>query len=120
MAGIHRWTARKPPSTSSNLGLHRTSKKEGTMHYLTRRGHWPTVLLVLVIGMGMMIGTSSGARDAPFWTESRPSQIPVVQAPNFADLAEQVKPAVVNISTTQVVKGQRRMSPRMPFPNPFG
>ncbi len=90
------------------------------MHHLTRRGHWPTVLLVLVIGMGMMIGTSSGARDAPFWTESRPSQIPVVQAPNFADLAEQLKPAVVNISTTQVVKGQRRMSPRMPFPSPFG
>ncbi len=90
------------------------------MHHLTRRGRWPTVLLVLVIGMGMMIGTSSGARDAPFWAESRPSQIPVVQAPNFAELAEHLKPAVVNISTTQVVKGQRRMIPRMPFPNPFG
>ncbi len=90
------------------------------MRHLTHRGHWPTVLLVLVIGMGMMIGTSSGARDAPFWAESRPSQIPVVQAPNFADLAEQLRPAVVNISTTQVVKGQRRMVPRMPFPSPFG
>jgi serine protease Do len=27
---------------------------------------------------------------------------------------------VVNMSTTQVVKGQRRTMPRMPFPNPFG
>jgi serine protease Do len=78
------------------------------------------VLLFLVIGLGMMLGPSSAARGAPFWSESRPSQIPVVQAPNFADLAEQLKPAVVNVSTTQVVKGQRRMAPRMPFPSPFG
>jgi serine protease Do len=90
------------------------------MRHLTHRGHWPSVLLFLVIGLGMMIGPSSAARDAPFWSESRPSQIPVVQAPNFADLAEQLKPSVVNISTTQVVKGQRRMAPRMPFPSPFG
>jgi serine protease Do len=40
--------------------------------------------------------------------------------PNFADLAEHLKPSVVNMSTTQVVRGQRRAIPRMPFPNPFG
>jgi serine protease Do len=76
--------------------------------------------LCLGIGVGAMIRTSSGARDTPFWTESRPTQVPVVQVPNFADMAEHLKPSVVNMSTTQVVKGQRRGTPRMPFQNPFG
>jgi serine protease Do len=35
-------------------------------------------------------------------------------------LAQQLNPSVVNISTTQVMKGQRRMMPRLPFPGPFG
>jgi serine protease Do len=67
-----------------------------------------------------MVSQSSGARDTPLWSESRPTQVPVVQVPNFADMAEHLKPSVVNMSTTQVVKGQRRTMPRMPFPNPFG
>jgi serine protease Do len=77
-------------------------------------------VLGLALGIGAMVGQSSGARDAPFWTETRPSQVPAVQVPNFADIAEHLKPSVVNMSTTQVVKGQRRQTPRMPFPNPFG
>ena len=76
--------------------------------------------LCLGIGVGAIVNNSLGARDAPFWTETRPTQVPVVQVPNFADLAEHLKPSVVNMSTTQVVKGQRRTTPRMPFPNPFG
>jgi serine protease Do len=77
-------------------------------------------MLGLGIGTGAIINSSLGARDAPFWTETRPGHVPSVQVPNFADLAEHLKPSVVNISTTQVVKGQRRTMPRMPFPNPFG
>jgi serine protease Do len=77
-------------------------------------------VLCLGIGVGPMVGTSLAARDAPFWTETRPTQVPAVQVPNFAELAEHLKPSVVNISTTQVVKGQRRSTPRLPFPNPFG
>jgi serine protease Do len=77
-------------------------------------------VLSLGVGVGALVSTSSGARDAPFWTETRPAQVPVVQVPNFADMAEHLKPSVVNMSTTQVVKGQRRSMPRMPFPNPFG
>ncbi|HZD10173.1 MAG TPA: DegQ family serine endoprotease [Candidatus Binatia bacterium] len=67
-----------------------------------------------------MVRDSSGAQEVPFWTETPPTQIPRVQVPNFADLAQQLNPSVVNISTTQVMKGQRRMMPRLPFPNPFG
>jgi serine protease Do len=62
----------------------------------------------------------AGGRDAPFWEETPSAQIPRVQVPNFADLAQHLNPAVVNISTTQVMKGQRRTMPRLPFPNPFG
>jgi serine protease Do len=86
------------------------------------RVHSIMVMLVALClgGIGPMVSSSSGARDAPFWTETRPTQIPIIQAPNFAELAEHLKPSVVNISTTQVVKGQRRTMPRLPFPSPFG
>ena len=77
-------------------------------------------VLGLAIGVGVLVSQSSGARDAPFWTETPPTQVPLVQVPNFADMAEHLKPSVVNMSTTQVVKGQRRTMPRMPFPSPFG
>ncbi|MBI3327528.1 MAG: DegQ family serine endoprotease [Nitrospinae bacterium] len=79
-------------------------------------------LICLVIGGGaeVMVSPSSAARAAPFWLESKPGTVPTIQVPNFADLAEHLKPAVVNISTTQVVKGQRRAVPRFPFPSPFG
>jgi serine protease Do len=69
---------------------------------------------------GSLIGATAGGREAPFWTESKPEQAPAVQAPNFTDLVDHLRPAVVNVSTTQVVKGQRRAMPRLPVPNPFG
>jgi serine protease Do len=82
------------------------------------------ILCMLCLGMGggIMVGTSTGARNAQFWTETPPSQVPSIQVPNFAELAEHLNPSVVNISTTQVSKGQgqRRQMPRMPFQGPFG
>lgn len=81
-------------------------------------------VLCLGLGGGVMVGTSMGASNAPFWTETPPTQVPNIQVPNFAELAEHLNPSVVNISTTQVTKGQgqgqRRTMPRLPFPNPFG
>jgi len=85
-----------------------------------RYGVIALICLIMGGGAGVIVGTSSAARDAPFWLESKPGTVPRIQAPNFADLAEHLKPAVVNISTTQVVKGQRRAAPRFPFPSPFG
>jgi serine protease Do len=41
-------------------------------------------------------------------------------APNLADLVEQVKPAVVNISTTRVERGRPWQMPGSPFPRRFG
>jgi serine protease Do len=92
------------------------------MRHPSRLRYSALVFLVLLIGIsvGTMIDASGGAREAPFWSETPSSRIPIVQAPNFADLAEHLRPSVVNISTTQVVKGQRRGPQRFPFPNPFG
>ncbi|HXH09705.1 MAG TPA: DegQ family serine endoprotease [Alphaproteobacteria bacterium] len=92
------------------------------MYHLMRVRYGVIVLLVLLIGIGVgtMVDTSSGGQGTPFWTETPPKSMPIIQAPNFADLAEHLRPSVVNISTTQVVKGQRRMLPRFPFPSPFG
>jgi serine protease Do len=102
--------------------LYRLEGKEIPMRHVSRFRYSALVLLVLLvgIGVGLLAGTSSGARDAPFWTETPPGRLPTVQAPNFADLVEHLRPSVVNISTTQVVKGQRRVMPRFPFPSPFG
>ena len=77
-------------------------------------------VLALGVGPGVVRNGFAGTQDAPFWTETPSAQVPRVQVPNFAGLAEHLDPSVVNISTTQVVKGQRRSMPRLPFPNPFG
>jgi len=65
------------------------------------------VLICLLIGAsgGGVISMVFGARKGAFWTEPPPRQTSRLQGANFADMAEQLKPAVVNISTTQVVKG---------------
>ena len=81
-------------------------------------------VLCLVIGIGAAPqgggGMALAAQKAPFWMESPPGQVPTVQAPDFAELAERLQPAVVNISTTQVLRGQQRQLPGQPSPRPFG
>ncbi len=64
------------------------------------------------------INASSGGKDAPFWHEGPGVEAPggalktASPVPGFADLAEKLAPAVVNVSTTNVVKGGMNM----PFP----
>jgi serine protease Do len=55
-----------------------------------------------------------GARKATFWTEAPPRRTTRLQSLNFADVAEQLKLVVVNISTTQVVKGPEHGLRRLP------
>jgi serine protease Do len=79
-------------------------------------------LLCLCIGVGgdERLSRVFGAQDAPFWTESPSGPVPTIQVPNFADLAGQLMQAVVNISTTQSLPGERRRAPGTPSPHPFG
>jgi serine protease Do len=84
--------------------------------------------VVAVVSLFMGIGAATdggssialGPQEAPFWTESSPAEVPKIQAPIFAQLAEQLQPAVVNISTTQGLRGGQRQFRGMPFPQPFG
>ena len=75
-------------------------------------------------------GDDEESRLDPFWQEGS-KQAPIVPTgvpASFADLAEQVSPGVVNISTEQVFEGAERRHPfdqffhRGPFPfgSPFG
>ena len=76
-------------------------------------------LFVGASGNGLL-NLAFGARKAPWWTEAQPGQTPSIQAPNFADVVEQLKPAVVNISTTQTIKGPQRGLRGPSSPRPFG
>jgi serine protease Do len=83
-------------------------------------------LISLVIGIMLSarldITTQTSAED--LWEEGRPTLVsatPSLRPGSFAELAKQADPAVVNISTTQVVK-QPHMDPqfRSPFEDFFG
>ncbi len=82
-----------------------------------------TFLIVgLMVSAGFDITGStnagSGDKDSPFWHEGPGAASPsgalklTSPVPGFADLAEKLAPAVVNVSTTNVVKG----GVNMPFP----
>ena len=74
----------------------------------------PRVLFALVTALAAAlvvtaVGPGDPAQAIRFWGEEEPAvaptpeaapQAPMVQLPNFADLAEQLSPKVVNISTT--------------------
>lgn len=74
----------------------------------SRRGSRPLAWLVLLVLGGAFIATPSDA-----WARSAPE--------SFADLAERLLPAVVNISTTQKVSGRLEDLPQFDFPpgSPF-
>ena len=70
-----------------------------------------------------LFGDSEAEHPTRFWQEGsdQPPIVPVGVPASFADLAERVSPGVVNISTEQIIEGQRH-----PFeqyfhgPSPFG
>jgi serine protease Do len=95
------------------------------------RWAWPATALVglgLVagVGLGPHLGFTAGPRT-PLWTERAVSVAPApVQAPNWVEIARQVKPAVVHVSTKRVEGGPQMRSPFAPgdpfepFFKPFG
>jgi S1-C subfamily serine protease len=63
------------------------------------------ICLLVVAGGDGVFNAAFGVPKASLWTEASSKPTARVQGLNFADVTEQLKPAVVNISTTQVVKG---------------
>src|SRR6266542_6871377 len=81
-----------------------------------RRWAWPAAALVVlaVVALAPPFGLST-TTPAPLWND-RP--LPVApapaQAPNWVELAKQLKPAVVNVSTKRVEGGAQMRSPSGP------
>ena len=76
--------------------------------------------LVLVIAALALLIFSGAAWSEPFWTTLKKvdrKQPVSITNETFSQLSEKLKPAVVNISTTMVVKGQPFFGGR---PSPFG
>ena len=67
--------------------------------------------LVAGIALGPHLGFTAGSR-APIWTERALDVTPApVAAPNWVQLANELKPAVVNVSTQRVEGGVQMKSP---------
>jgi len=79
--------------------------------------------LCLALTLLLILSGSVTGWGQSLWTEGSTGVSPQVALPPFVDLAEKLSPSVVNISTTQVVKGQgpqRGPSGEGPFQsNPF-
>jgi serine protease Do len=76
--------------------------------------------LTLVIAALVLLIFSGAAWSEPFWStlkKGERKQPVLITNETFSQLAEKLKPAVVNISTTVVVKGQPFFGGR---PSPFG
>jgi serine protease Do len=86
------------------------------------RRYASVALICLLIGAsgGGVLSLVFAARKATFWTEAPSRRTSGLQGVNFADAAEQLKPAVVNISTTQIVKGSQHGTDSALPQRPFG
>jgi serine protease Do len=79
------------------------------------------VCLCFLIGASgdSVLNIALGAQKVRLWKEISPRPMARAQGPNFADVAEQLKPAVVNISTTQLMKEPPQGFPGPRLPQPF-
>jgi len=83
-----------------------------------------SVTFGVLISADLGLMTRSNAQSAPIQTTTSPTGVTSVTIPSFADVAARAMPAVVSISTTEVVKGRadRRRGGIDPFefffPNP--
>ena len=67
--------------------------------------------LVAGVGLGPHMGFTAGPKT-PLWTERAVNVAPTqVQAPNWVELAKELKPAVVNVSTKRVESGPQMRGP---------
>ena len=87
-----------------------------------RNGVRGILLALMLIGAGMALGFTLAADlgwlpSGRAQNESKPAERPALlgAAPNFVEVSKAVKPAVVNISTTRVIKGEEGGAQTNPF-----
>jgi serine protease Do len=85
------------------------------MSWARQRKLLATLLVMVTLGTGILIGTVSGGHVAAMKGQGSPSTLavpsPITLSGTFASIAKQLNPAVVNIATTQVVE-RKQLSPR--------
>lgn len=87
-----------------------------------------SVVFGVVISADLGLMRKSNAQSAPIQTTSSSAPITSVTVPSFADIASRVAPAVVSITSTEVIKPTAGQNPRgfgidpfdFFFPNPNG
>ncbi len=84
------------------------------------------------IGLGFWPAAGQAGQEKPFWHEKKVETQPVIPRnytplPSLAGLIKDLKPAVVNVYTTEVIKPRMRQRRQIPSPfeeffglNPFG
>jgi serine protease Do len=80
------------------------------------------MILIALVVVGLTVGFGFGisrAVKAPDQIVSKNSDVPIMIPGNFTELAEKVRPGVVNIQTVKTIKGGGRVF-RHFFGNPFG
>src|SRR5919204_1574689 len=81
-----------------------------------RRGAWPVLAVAIVLGLVTLVPSlgHTKAINAPLWTDRLSASPPpaAVTAPNWAEIARLVKPAVVNVSTKRQAEPTSMSSPR--------
>jgi serine protease Do len=96
------------------------------MNWAKRRKLFASVLVGVTLGVGIIIGTIISGRALAIHDEASPSGAtllaipdPVTLSNGFSSITKRLEPAVVNISTTQVLEkpkaGKGRHSPNDPF-----
>jgi serine protease Do len=93
--------------------------------WIRRRKVFATLLVVFTLGIGIMIGTLISGRAMATRDQSASGAAllavpdPVVLSNGFSSISKKVEPAVVNISTTQLVEKPKTKSPRGGQDDPF-
>jgi serine protease Do len=92
-----------------------------------RRKVFASFLIILTLGVGIMIGTIISGRALATHDQTAPSGAallaipdPVTLSNSFAGISKRLGPAVVNISTTQVLEKSKSSSRRRFQNDPFG
>lgn len=96
------------------------------MNWAKRRKLFASALVGVTLGMGIIIGTIISGRALAIHDEASPTGAallaipdPVTLSNGFSSITKRLEPAVVNISTTQVLEkpkaGKGRRSPNDPF-----
>jgi serine protease Do len=93
--------------------------------WIRRRKIFAFILVALTLGIGIMIGTLISGRamatrdQSPTGAALLAVPDPVVLSNGFSTISKKVEPAVVNISTTQLVEKPKTKSPKGGQDDPF-